>query len=297
MSRIETPATPSLSDPVFIGKLEALYLLARKVLNGSLQADRKSSKKGAGIQFADYSEYSFGDDYRAIDWRVYARLESLMIKLFELEEDMTLYLVLDCSPSMASKFAYAKQLAAALGYIALNNLDRLVTVSLSDQLAVIQDPCHGRGKTLTFLRQLESAPLLGADTDFSACMRSLQARFRRKGMVVVLSDFLFPGGFADGLHFLRWHKHDCFCIQIQDDGDRRCDWKGDIDLTCVESGSHRRVTVSEREVARYRAALEAWNADLARRCAQLGIGLATPSTAVSFDVVIQHILRRGGLVA
>ena len=79
-----------LTDPAFIRRLESLYLLARKVLGGTLQADRKSTKKGVGITFADYSEYSIGDDHRAIDWRVYARLEQLMIKLFELEEDVTI---------------------------------------------------------------------------------------------------------------------------------------------------------------------------------------------------------------
>ena len=75
-----------LTDPAFIRRLESLYLLARKVLGGNLQADRKSTKTGTGVTFADYSEYSLGDDYRAIDWRVYARLENLMIKLFELDE-------------------------------------------------------------------------------------------------------------------------------------------------------------------------------------------------------------------
>lgn len=78
-----------LTDPAFIRRLDSLYLLARKVLGGSLQADRRSTRKGTGITFADYAEYYHGADYRAIDWRVYARFESLVIKLFELEEDAT----------------------------------------------------------------------------------------------------------------------------------------------------------------------------------------------------------------
>ena len=109
--------TTTFTDSAFIRRLESLYLIARRVLGGSLQADRKSTRKGTGITFADYAEYSLGDDYRAIDWRVYARTEDLVIKLFEIEEDTTIYLLLDCSHSMASKFTEARQLAAALGYI------------------------------------------------------------------------------------------------------------------------------------------------------------------------------------
>ena len=75
----------TLTDPSFIRRLDTLYLLARKILGGSLQSDRRSTKKGAGITFADYAQYTLGDDYRSIDWRIYAKFESLLIKLFEQE--------------------------------------------------------------------------------------------------------------------------------------------------------------------------------------------------------------------
>ena len=84
-----------LTDPTFIRKLDGLYLLARKVLGGSMQADRKSSKKGSGITFADYAEYHPGDDFRSIDWRVYGRFEQLVVKLFEIDEDATVYILLN----------------------------------------------------------------------------------------------------------------------------------------------------------------------------------------------------------
>ena len=104
----------NLTDADFMRRLETLNLLARKVLGGALQLDRRSQRKGSGITFAEHAEYQPGDDYRAIDWRVYARNEQLMIKLFEMEEDMTLHLLLDVSPSMASKFDLARQIVAAL---------------------------------------------------------------------------------------------------------------------------------------------------------------------------------------
>ncbi len=286
-----------LTDPAFIRKLEGLYMLARKVLGGSMQADRKSSKKGAGITFADYAEYHPGDDFRSIDWRVYARFEQLVVKLFEIDEDATVYILLDGSPSMQSKFLFARQLAAGLGYIALHMLDQLCVYGLAEKLNPLLTRCRGRGNVLPFLRSLEEAGTFGTDTSFTACAREFQARHRRRGIVVVISDFLFPAGFDDGLKFLQWHRHDVFCLQVQDETDTKCDWKGDIELTCVETGNHQRVTVSPREARLYEAAVAEWNADLKKCCARRGIGLASTTPALPFEAVITDILRRGGLVA
>lgn len=286
-----------LTDPSFIRRLESLYLLARKVLGGTLQADRKSTKKGSGITFADYAEYKLGDDFRSIDWRVYARFESLVIKLFEIDEDATIYILLDCSHSMRSKFLYARQLAAALGYIALHCLDQLVVYGMADKLNPLLAKCRGRGNVLPFLRSLEEAETFGGDTDFSACCREFQARHRRKGVVIVVSDFLFPDGFDDGLRFLNWNRHEVFSLQAQDDNDRKCDWKGDVDLHCVETHARHKVTITPREARLYEQAVASWNDDLRKCCARRGIGLASTTTDVSFEVIIQDILRRGGLVA
>jgi len=286
-----------LTDPAFIRRLDSLYLLARKVLGGSLQADRKSTQKGTGITFADYSEYYYGADYRAIDWRVFARFDSLVIKLFELEEDATVYLLVDSSRSMESKFLYARKLAAALGFIALKSLDRLAAYGLSDTLVPLLPTCRGSAKTVPFLRSLDLAETFGEETRFDTCARIFQARHRRRGLVIVLSDFLFPSGFEEGLRYLQFHKHDVFCLQIQDDNDTRCDWKGDVDLECVETLQRRRVTITAREARQYEQAVVDWNDELRRCCIRSGIGLASTSTEPPFESVIQDILRRGGLVA
>ncbi|WP_428306260.1 DUF58 domain-containing protein [Lacipirellula sp.] len=286
-----------LTDPAFIRRLDSLYLLARKVLGGSLQADRKTRQRGTGITFADYSEYYHGADYRAIDWRVFARFESLVIKLFELEEDATVYLLVDSSRSMNSKYLYARKLAAALGYIALRSLDRLAVYGLADRLNPLLDVCRGGAKTIEFLRALDRAETFGGDTDFTSCARVFQARHRRRGLVIVVSDFLFPSGFEEGLRYLQYHNHEVFCLQVQDEHDVRCDWKGDLELECVETGQRKRVTVTPREARRYEQAVAEWNDGLRACCARTGIGLASTLTDPPFESVIQDILRRGGLVA
>jgi uncharacterized protein (DUF58 family) len=290
-------AAPMLTDPEFIRRLDSLYLLARKVLGGTLQSDRRSTKKGTGVTFADYAEYYFGADYRAIDWRVFARFESLVIKLFELEEDATIYLLVDCSRSIESKFLFVRQMAAALGYIALNSLDRVAVYRMADSLVPLLDACRGRGKVLPLLRGLETAPIHDGATRFNACCRVFQARHTRRGLVVVLSDFLFPDGFDDGLSFLQFHGHDVYCIQVQDDNDTVCDWKGDVDLACVETGATMRMTISPREARAYERAVAEWNEALRVCCARRGIGLASTTPDRPFELVVQDILRRGGLVA
>ena len=285
-----------LTDAAFIQRLESLYLLARRVLGGSLQADRKSQKKGAGITFADYAEYRLGDDYRSIDWRVYARFDQLVIKLFELEEDSTVYVLLDSSPSMATKWETSQQLAAAMGFIALNCLDRLAVYGLADNLQPILEPGRGKGKVMALLRGLEQAQTYGEDTNFSACARAFQARHRKRGVVLVISDFLFPGGYEDGLKRLSSLGHDVFALQIHDSKDLTCDWKGDVEIECVETGTRDRLTVTRKEAQAYEAAMSSWNEGLRKECARRGVGFATTTEKVPFDTVVQGILRKGGLV-
>ncbi len=286
-----------LTDPDFVRRLEALYLLARKVLGGSLQADRKSTRKGSGITFADHAEYALGDDYRSIDWRVYARLETLMIKLFEIEEDTTVHIILDCSRSMESKFLHARQIAASLAYIALSSMDRVVIHSMGQTLETILPHTHGRGKLMTMLQAMQDTPCSGNDSRFSELTRELLVRYRRRGMVIVVSDFLFAEGYETGLQRLQWFGHEVYGLQVLDDQDTRCTLRGDMDLTCVETGNARRVTITATEAAAFEKAMANWNESLKSQCAKMGIGLTQTTTDVPFDQVIQAILHRGGLVA
>jgi uncharacterized protein (DUF58 family) len=262
-----------------------------------LQADRKSPHKGAGLTFADYSEYSLGDDYRAIDWRVYARFEQLVIKLFEVEEDLSLSLLIDASPSMASKWTYARELAAAIGYIALQNNDRVSVDRFADVSERILEASHGRGRIFPFLRSLENATIFGKDSDLATCAKVLQARTKKRGMVVLISDFLFPEGADAAFKLLQGHGHEVFAIQVQDDGDRRCTWRGDCELDCVESGQRVRVTITPDVAKRYEQAVLDLNDQLRKTCARRGVGLVSTTSAVPFEDIIQGILRRGGLVA
>jgi uncharacterized protein (DUF58 family) len=290
-------APGDLTGAAFIRRLETLFLLVRRVLGGSMQADRKSTRKGTGITFADYAEYRHGDDYRAIDWRVYARFGELVVKLFELEEDATVYILLDLSRSMESKTGIARRLAAALGYIGLNCQDRVAAYGMADELRPLLDPSRGRAHVLPFLRSLETATAFGSDTDFSSCIRTLQARRGKKGLVIVISDFFFPTGFEEGLKRLAGLGHDLHALQVLADEDLVCPHKGDVDLECVESGNRKRVTITSREADAYAAAVTDWNERLRSECARRGIGFTRTMAEDAFDEVIRTILQKGGLAS
>lgn len=288
---------PNLCDPAFLARLDSLALLARKVLGGRLRSDRPSPKRGAGIAFADYSEYRIGDDYRSIDWRVYARSGELVTKLFEIEEDITIHLVLDRSPSMARKLPHAQRLAAALAYIALCGLDRVAIHGLADHLSVIQTPCQGRGKLMSLLRSLGQITVSGVDSDLETCVTELAGRHRRRGLIVLLSDFLLPRGIERGLDRLQHSGHDVFCLQIQDAIDREAPGLGDLELHCVETGQTRRLTVTEALASRYTQVVTQWNDKIATACKMRGIGLTSVTTEESCFDIVERLLRRGGLVA
>lgn len=285
-----------LTDPEFLRRLETLFLLTRKVLGGSMHADRRSSRKGSGINFADYAEYHAGDDYRHVDWNIYGRLGSLVVKLYELEEDVTVHLLLDCSHSMEKKSMFARQVIAALGYIGLASHDRVGIYSVAEKFEVLMRPSHGRAKVLPMLRTLEAAPLVGTATDLTACARAFQQHVKRPGVCVLVSDFLVPDGYSEAIKLLQWGRHDVFCIQTLSPDEAHCEWKGDVELECVESGARRKVTITASEAARYAKLLEDWNAGLKQECSRRGVGFVQAFSDIPFDRVVEIILRKGGLV-
>ena len=173
---------------------------------------------------------------------------------------------------MAAKFDYARKLAAALGYIALNGLDRVVVHSVADKLGTIVDNARGRGQVFPFLRDLEAARTGGTDSDFTSCTRTFQSSHRKKGVVLVVSDFFFSNGFEEGLRFLQWSGHDVFALQVNDPADLDCPWLGDLEIECVETMARQRVTISEKEARVYREAVAAWNESLRVECARRGVG-------------------------
>src|SRR3989454_2122019 len=140
--------TQPLLDPDFLARLEQLELVSKKIFLGRMKGERRSKRKGQSVEFADYRNYVVGDDLRHLDWNLFGRLDKLFIRLFMEEEDLHFYVLIDNSLSMdfgnPTKLQYAKQVAAALGFIGLVNLDRVVIEVFNDGIAQTMPAMRGR---------------------------------------------------------------------------------------------------------------------------------------------------------
>src|SRR4030088_554565 len=184
MPETQTP----LLDPQFLARLEQRELVSRKIFLGRLKGERRSKRKGQSVEFADYRNYVIGDDLRFLDWNLYARLDRLFIRLFMEEEDLHVYILIDNSLSMdfgdPTKLHYAKQVAAALGFIGLVNLDRVVIEAFNDRLTQSLPAVRGRRglwRVLDFLNKIEPA----GTSDMARALRTFSIKSSGKGIVVV----------------------------------------------------------------------------------------------------------------
>src|SRR3954447_23433771 len=185
------PQAPPLLDPQFLARLEQLELVSRKIFLGLMKGERRSKRKGQSVEFADYRNYVKGDDLRFLDWNLYARLDRLFIRLFMEEEDLHLYLLVDNSLSMhfgsPTKLHYARQVAAALAFVGLVNMDRVLIEAFNDRLTQTMPAARGRRslwRVFDFLNKVEPA----GPSDMAKALRSFSIKCSGKGIVVVLSD-------------------------------------------------------------------------------------------------------------
>jgi uncharacterized protein (DUF58 family) len=289
-----------LFDDEFLKKLEYLYLVSKKLFAGHIRAERRTKKVGSGIEFADHRGYTAGDDFRYIDWNIYGRMDKLLLRLFEEEEDLSIYMLLDTSVSMrigapAPKLDYAMKLCAALCYIGLANLDRVAIVPFSDAIHGRLPPARGKGrifKVFDFLRGVEP----GGITRLDACLTRFVQEYKRRGMVVVISDFYDPVGYEAGLNVLRYHKFEPFVIQLYDQKEVNPPLHGDLTLIDCETGEPREVTISSSLLEAYKREHERYCQELSAYCTKRAIPFFRTHTGVPFDELVLRIFRAGGFL-
>ncbi len=309
----------TLWDEAFLHKIEQLSLVSRRRRMGRLAGERRSPKRGSSVEFADYRNYTAGDDLRQLDWNIYARLEKLFVKLFEEEEDLTVHVLLDASHSMdwdglyaaqtiggfdapvlhtGGKFRYARRVAAAFGYIALSSLDRVWIAALQGSGTQRVGPLRGRNHALGMLHFLERLKAEG-DTDLSAALRSYVVRQRQPGLCYVISDMLSPSGSLDGLRSLQSAGYEVNLIHILDPAEVNplLALSGDLRLRDIETGESEEVSVEPSTVGIYEQKYQAWQQAIASFCLQRSIPYILATTDVPFEDLILHYLRRRGMLA
>lgn len=288
-----------LLSPDFMSKLDRLELISRKIFAGRLKGERRSKRRGESVEFADYRNYVVGDDLRFLDWNIFARLERLLLKLFLEEEDLNVSVLLDVSKSMdwgdPHKGLYVKRVAAALGYIGLVNYDRVSLYAYASTLARDMRAVRGRRMASQMIRFLEAIPYEGT-SNFAAAAKRFALTHRGKGVVIVVSDFMDKGGYADGLRYLLRRNVDLYVIQVLSPEEIDPPLVGDLKLVDVEDEDKAEVTISQPLLKKYKTMLTAYCTELKDYCTQRGILYLFTSTRVPFDTLVLSYLRQRGLV-
>ncbi len=292
-------ASKPLLDPQFLVKLEQLELVSRKIFLGLMKGERRSKRKGQSVEFADYRNYVKGDDLRFLDWNLYARLDRLFLRLFMEEEDLHFYLLIDNSLSMdfgnPSKLLFAKQIAAALAFIGLVNMDRVVIEAFNERLTQSLPAVRGRRslfRVLDFLGKLEPA----GPSNLRESLRTFSIKSSGKGVVVLLTDFMDKGGYEDALRYLVARQFDIYVIQVLSQEEIDPEIVGDLKLVDIEDADEAEVTVSAPLIARYKQNLAAYQSAIQDYCNRRGISFMFTSNQVPFDRLVLTYLRQRGLV-
>ncbi|HEV8550717.1 MAG TPA: DUF58 domain-containing protein [Polyangiaceae bacterium] len=288
-----------LFDDEFQRKLEMLALVSRKVFAGRLRAERRSKKKGSGVEFADHRDYVAGDDIRSIDWNVYRRFGRLLVRLYEEEEDLSIYFLLDCSASMGfgdgQKFDQARRLVAALAYVGLANLDRVTIVGVTDGVPERLPTTRGKGRIFTVFRFLEKLTPRG-HTDLAEALRAFAAQHKRRGLAVLVSDFYDPAGFEQGINVLRFEGFEPYVIHLVDSREATPPLDGDLLVVDCETGDEREVTVTPAVLDRLKAAFADYSTRLEHFCTNKRVPYLAADAAKPFDEIVLRALRRGGFL-
>jgi uncharacterized protein (DUF58 family) len=239
----------------FVRAVERLRIIARQVPRGGRHAEHRSLDLGGGMEFRDFRSYVPGDDPRRVDWNLYRRSGRLFLRLFEEPEELAVYVLLDVSDSMffeaPSRADAGRQMAAVLAGIALNQHDRITVYPFGADLG---SPCvaaSGRPALPRMLEYLEHLGPLGP-TDFGRSLRRFASARQRSGLAVVISDFFDPRGLDAVIGALRGLRHRLLLVQVIRDSDASPAVEGEIRFIDCESGARVDVTVTRRELERYR---------------------------------------------
>lgn len=293
-----TAGDGSLLSPAFLGRLERLTLRSRGLFGGLSAGERRSRRRGAGLEFAGHRAYVAGDDLRHLDWAALARLSRAFVRTFDEERDLTLHLLLDTSRSMSfgapTKLLAAARVAAALGHVALSSLDRVSAALYDGRGLRLHPPACGKGALLPLLGFLES----GAAEGPGGCGRALRlhAATARPGVTVLFSDFLEPGA-LDDLAPHRSRHHALVLVQVLAPEELEPPVDGDLTLVDSETGETVEVTVGERERTAYLARLSARIEELRKFGARHGLDVFSVRSDLPLEEVVFGHLLRGQLLA
>ena len=309
----------TLLTPQLLRQLEQFQLLAARRAKSSARGERRSRARGQSVEFADYRNYVPGDDFRYLDWNLYGRLERLFLKLYEEERELPVRIFLDASESMTfgepRKFDFARQIAAAVGYVALCGFDRVSVIPFPDRTSgmtpdstaesvVPETPITGpeaaargalravRGRkcALQFFQNI-SALTAGGRADLNAALRRGAMEARQSGVAVVLSDFLDPAGYEAGLSALVGRGFHVNLVQILAPEELNPTTYGDLRLVDSETGGVQEVTFGRFRLKAYQQMVQNFLQRMREFCSGRGINFFTAGSDTDLQDLLLKQLR------
>jgi len=287
-----------LLEPSLLRRLEALALQVRRAVSGQMGGERRSRRRGQSVEFADFRNYTPGDDFRLIDWNAYARLDRFMLRLFVAEEELPLSLFLDLSGSMdwgrPNKADTARRLAGAVAYVALAALDRVRLTVFAEGPTSGGAPYRGRRAATELFARLQSFPTGGA-TNYEKLVWPIGRQ--RPGMSVLITDGLGEPGVDAALAAMQRAQQEGAVLQLLAPQELTPDWSGDARLRDAETGIEREFTATPLTQRAYLNALEQRTEGIERAAHRRGLRFARLSTDQPIDEMVQLTLRHIGLLA
>lgn len=297
--------------PELLRRLEQFQLLAARRAKSSTRGERRSRARGQSVEFADYRTYVQGDDFRYLDWNLYGRLERLFLKLYEEERELPVRIFLDASESMTfgqpAKFDFARQVAAAIGYVALSGFDRVSVIpfpALTDS-AETKTPervaelaargalraVRGKRSAMQLFRNL-TALTAGGVANLNEALRRGALEARQAGLAVVLSDFLDPAGYEAGLTALVGRGFQVDVVQILAPDELSPSSYGDLRLVDSETGGMQEVTFGRYRLKAYQQTVQNFIQRLREYCQGRGINFFTVSSSTALEELLLKQLRK-----
>lgn len=287
-------------DSEFLKKLEYLYIVSKKLIRAQWKGERRSFQMGSSVEFRDYRNYVAGDDLRHLDWNIFKRLGKLLIKLYEEEQEHYVYILLDISQSMdfgsPNKLTYGKKVAAALAYLSLAHHDRVFLASIGENLGEFLPQLRGKGQIFNVFRFLEKLKSRG-ETHLNRSLQNFSHRVKRRGIAIIISDFLDGEGYELGLKRLAYQRMETHLIQILDRAEvYPSHLAGDLRLVDVETGDVKEVAVTDEVLVNYSAAFLEYCEEIRRFAYRHSMTYFRTFTSLAFEDLILQMFRRGGLV-
>jgi len=281
-------------------RLEQLQMLATRRAKSSAKGERRSRARGQSVEFADHRNYTPGDDFRYLDWNLYGRLDRLFLKLYEEERELPVRIFLDASESMTfgapPKFDFARQIAAAIGYVALCGFDRVTVYAFPDNPDNIVPrgalrAVRGRKSAMRFFQNITDLSAKGS-ANFNEALRHGAIEARQAGVAVVLSDFLDPAGYEPGMSALLARGFQINAIQILAPEELNPTTYGDLKLIDSETGAEQEVSFGKYRLKAYQQTVQNYCQRLREYCQARGIRFFSVGSDMPLEKLLLQQLRQ-----